>query len=407
MKKFVIITLLLMVFISPILAEEVSATSIYLTSDNVLGQGEDYRMLSQIKHYIEESSGGDIDVIIDGYASNPGEGSRAVASGCDYAVTVAYPCAGNIEQLAIFSVNSPMKIIFINAGPVDLDKVKILRRAYDDNWSDISFASVKNPGKFLSDAGITYLQPTQVYPEETNDKNLRYSDKICKYLADSILSEVHSNKEKSSTLDTDLIVKHELNPKKLADTSKLIVENPVGKLEDKYGNYTTPQALYMSASYLVGYGLTEPPNFKEPTNPDKNSLFTKGEYSFYDYAKIADIVVDYMNENGRPPNHIQYEGASIGYNDLVYNFALITENQTDANHMNFPNKIEFKKQDSSIIKDVLYYGIIAIIVITIIGVIKSLMNKRKAKKKKQRKRPKIRKSPQNKPKRLKSPRRRK
>lgn len=380
MKKFITLTLLMLILICPILAEDVSATSVFLTSDNVLGHDEDIHILNQIANYIEETTDGSIQVIIDNDASNPGEGTRAMASGCDYSVTIAYPCAGNLEQLGIFSVNSPMKLIFVNAGSLDLNQLNFLRRAYDDNWSVESFAAINSPGKFLADSGVILLQPNKELPDETDDGNLKYSDKVCEYIANSVINQIKSNNIKSQVLDTDLIVTHKISPRYLAETSKEIVDNSKEEISDRYGYYTTPQALYMSASYLVGYGLSQPGNFENPDNPEDYSFFTKKYYSFYDYATMADIVVDYMNEHKKAPNSIDYEGARISYYDLVYNFALLTENQTDASHMNFPREMEFTKYKYNILFDIIPIVAVISVILGIVLIIKKIKNKRKMKK---------------------------
>ena len=76
---------------------------------------------------------------------------------------------------------------------------------------------------------------------------------------------------------------------------------------------------------------------------------------------MGEIVKDYMDKNGRAPDYIEYNGASIGYNDLLYNFALITDDDHDANTMNLPKTSEFKSyEDMNIL-------LIAIPIIVIIG----------------------------------------
>ena len=75
----------------------------------------------------------------------------------------------------------------------------------------------------------------------------------------------------------------------------------------------------------------------------------KDKYSIYDYIKMAGIVRNYMDENGRAPDSIEYEGAHIGYYDLLYNFAKITQNHTDAKHMGFNQEYKFDKVNDSIL----------------------------------------------------------
>ncbi len=375
MKKIIPLLILALVLITPIFAEEAHATTVFLTSDNVLGQSEDLEMLNEIKSLIESKSNGQITVIVDENASNPGEGTRAMNADCDIAVTVAYACAGNLVDLADYSTRVTKKIIFVNAGSLDLTGINFLRRSYDDNWSSSSFASLANPGQFLYDAGITLLQPGQKYYDQSKNGNIASSSStINNYIADQVIEQVYSDGV-SRKLDSDLIVRHELNPKYLAEDSKKIVEGYGREMAKSYGSYTTQQLLYMSSSYLVGYSLKVPDSYQPPENPSEYSTFTKGEYTFNEYCEMADIVVDYMNEHGKAPDSISYNGATIGYYDLVYNFALLTQDDTDAEHMNFPASAEFQKYNSNILLDILPIAIIVAIIIAAIVILRKIYKK--------------------------------
>ena len=117
-----------------------------------------------------------------------------------------------------------------------------------------------------------------------------------------------------------------------------------------YNSYSAPQVLYLTSSYLNGNGLQNPSDYGQPTDPEEQSSFTKNSYSIYDYMKMGGIVKEFMDKNGRAPNYIEYEGAKIGYYDLVYNFAKITENHTDNSHMDFAREYHFDKVNESISK---------------------------------------------------------
>ena len=99
MKKIIPLLIIALILICPIFAEEVHATTVFLTSDNVLGHDEDFEMLNDIKNKIEAKSNGQITVIVDDSASNPGEGDRVMNAECDIAVSIAYACAGNLVDL--------------------------------------------------------------------------------------------------------------------------------------------------------------------------------------------------------------------------------------------------------------------------------------------------------------------
>lgn len=375
MKRIIPLFIIALVLICPILAEEADATTVFLTSDNVLGHDKDMQMLNDIKQQIETKSNGQITVIVDENASNPGEGTRAMNADCDIAVTIAYACAGNLVDLGSYSAQSTKKIIYVNAGSLDLTSINFLRRSYDDNWSSSSFASLQNPGQYLYDSGITLLQPGQKFYGETDNGNLDYSSsEINGYIADEVMKQVYSNGV-IRKLDSDYINRHKLDPKYLAEDSKKIVDGFGNPMADSYGSYTTQQLLYMSASYLVGYSLDVPQQFAPPENPAEYSTFTKGSYSFNEYCEMADIVVDYMNEHGKAPDSISYKGATISYYDLVYNFALLTQDDFDAAHMNFPQNADFQKYNSNILLDILPIAIIIVVIIAVAIIIRKLIKK--------------------------------
>ena len=374
MKRIIALFLLSLIILCPIFAESADAVSVFLTSDNLNGHDADFARLNDIKDRIESKTNGDIIVVIDDSASNPGEGTRLMNTRSDVAVTIAGACAGNLVDLADYSTKVDRKIIYINAGSLDLNNINFLRRSYDDNWSDSTFASVQSPGKFLNDAGIIFIQPAVEYPNECHKGIIKSdSDVVNEYIANQIINAVYAETSENRQLDSDLIVYHNLDPKYLAEDSKQIVDGHGEDMKDLYGSYTTPQLLYMSASYIAGYSLDVPQYFEVPDNPQKYSSFTKGEYSFNDYYNMADIVVDYMKEHGKAPDSINYEGATIGYYDLVYNFALLTEDDTSASNMNFPSEFRFHRYYSNFLYDILPIGIIIIVIIAVLLVIRKII----------------------------------
>ena len=374
MKRIIALFLLSLIILCPIFAESADAVSVFLTSDNLNGHDADFARLNDIKDRIESKTNGDIIVVIDDSASNPGEGTRLMNTRSDVAVTIAGACAGNLVDLADYSTKVDRKIIYINAGSLDLNNINFLRRSYDDNWSDSTFASVQSPWKFLNDAGIIFIQPAVEYPNECHKGIIKSdSDVVNEYIANQIINAVYAETSENRQLDSDLIVYHNLDPKYLAEDSKQIVDGHGEDMKDLYGSYTTPQLLYMSASYIAGYSLDVPQYFEAPDNPQKYSSFTKGEYSFNDYYNMADIVVDYMKEHGKAPDSINYEGATIGYYDLVYNFALLTEDDTSASNMNFPSEFGFHRYYSNFLYDILPIGIIIIVIIAVLLVIRKII----------------------------------
>ncbi len=73
MKRLVIFLLAILILVPTI--QDVSAETLFLTSDNLIDPETDYSVLSSIANFIEEISNGEITVIVDGQAPGPGEGT--------------------------------------------------------------------------------------------------------------------------------------------------------------------------------------------------------------------------------------------------------------------------------------------------------------------------------------------
>ena len=362
-QKILTILILLTIMLSPTLSA-VNATSVFLTSDNLFGQkGEEAKMLNEIKTYIEAEDSS-ITVEVDPDAPGPGEGTRAMESNTDVCVSFAFSDAANLYELGKYSTKVDKQVIFVNVGSIDLNNLSLLRRAWDDNWSDKTFLSLKNPGNFLSEAEVNIIKPVQSLPENTDeDGDMYYSDsEKNQYIASQIVEAIHNYDSSNENLNENSVIRTKLDVSVIGDISgDIILKQHLGQKNVTYAGYTGPQALYLLSSYISGEGLNEPGKYQNATNPKDYSLSTASSYSIYDYEEMGEIVKDYMDKNGRAPDYIEYNGASIGYNDLLYNFALITDDDHDANTMNLPKTSEFKSyEDMNIL-------LIAIPIIVIIG----------------------------------------
>ena len=259
--------------------------------------------------------------------------------------------AGNFLQLASSTVYKSKQIVFVNTGSYDLDNhSNYLRRAWDDNYSNESLAGMHDPGTFLKNAGIYYVQPAKEYPDNTHEGYLdRYDEDMNREIAQQIVDIVNNHGNDSKVLSNELIVANKLSPQGMANASKLLIKSGDKEMKGPYGSYSTPQLLYQTSAYLNGDGIDIPKEYSEPDNPLGISFLTRDTYSIYDYFKMAGIVKNYMDENGKAPDSIEYEGAHISYYDLVYNFAKITQNHTDAKHMGFNSEYHFDKVNDSIL----------------------------------------------------------
>ena len=365
-NKGIIIALIFLLLLSCV-SEVTAAKTVFLTSDNIIGQKEDVDMLNSIKNYIEGMSNGDIKVIVDSESPSPGEGTRAGESSADIKVVLAAADPGNFLLLAKYAVNTDRQIIFVNTGDFDLNNADTIRRAWDDNYSSKIFAGINSPGKFLNEAGIVYIQPLQEYPQAGPKGYLtEYNEDVNKYIAKKIVENVGNND--SDYYNNDLVITHKLYPENMAKASHSLIESNDKTMNGTYASYTAPQILYMTSSYLNGNGLQSPKDYGQPTDPQEYSSFAKNSYSVYDYFKMGGIVKSFMDENGRAPNYIEYDGAKIGYYDLVYNFAKITQNHNDSSNMDFAREYHFDKVNESVLLTALPY-VLAIVVIMLACVV--------------------------------------
>ena len=363
MKKQIAIMIMALLIIAPII-QDVSATkTVFITSDNIIDHDTDLKLLNSLKTYIEELSGGELQVIVDNQAPAAGEGWRSIEVTSDVSIDLAASDAGNYLQLATASANSEKQIVFVNMGNYDLDNhTNFLRRAWDDNYSNDSLAGMHDPGTFLKNSGIYYVQPTKEFPQNVDNGVLsRYDEEMNKQIAQEIVDIINTHENDTKVLSDGLITQNVIKPAVMASASKELIQSGDKEMKGTYGNYTGPQLLYQTSSYLNGNGLDFPKAFDEPENPMGISFMVKDTYSIYDYFKMGGIVREYMDQNGRAPDSIEYNGARIGYYDLLYNFAKITQNHTDVEHMGFESEYHFDRVNDSILLHIFPFVLILFI----------------------------------------------
>ena len=351
MKRQIAILIMALLIIAPVIQDVSAAKTVFITSDNIIDHDTDVKVLNSIKSYIEEISGGELQVIVDNQAPAAGEGWRAIEVTSDVSICLAASDAGNYLQLASSTVNTDKQIVFVNIGSYDLDNhTNFLRRAWDDNYSNETLAGMHDPGTFLKNAGIYYVQPGKEFPDKTDNGILdRYDEDMNKQIAQEIVDIVNTHGNDTKILSDSLVTHNIVKPAVMANASKALIASGDKEMEGTYGNYTGPQLLYQTSSYLNGNGLDIPKAFDGPENPMGISFLAKDTYSIYDYFKMAGIVREYMDQNGRAPDSIEYNGAHIGYYDLLYNFAKITQNHTVVKHMGFESEYHFDKVNDSIL----------------------------------------------------------
>ena len=351
MKKQIAILILALLIIAPMVQGVTASKTVFITADNIVDHDTDIDMLNSIKKYIEEISGGELQVIVDNQASSPGEGYRAIQVTSDVSICLAACDSGNYMQLATATKDSPKQIILVNTGDYDLDNhSNYLRRAWDDNYSNETFMGMRDPGTFLKNDGIYYIQPLKQFPDNGRNGYIdRFDEKMNEQIAKEVVDIVNAHGNDTKVYSDNLIVKNKISPSAMANSSKTLLSSNDTEMNGTYGNYTAAQLLYQTSSYLNGNGLDIPKEIDGPENPLGISFLVKDTYSIYDYMSMAGIVRNYMDENGRAPDSIEYNGAHISYYDLLYNFAKITQNHTDAKHMGFNQEYHFDKVNDSIL----------------------------------------------------------
>ena len=376
MKKQIAIIILAILLLASVVQEVSATTTVFLTSDNIMGTNEDADMLNSVKTYIEKLSNGEIDVIVDSQSPGPGEGTRAIEADSNVSVAFAAVDPGNFLVLSKYSnTTTDKQLIFVNTGDYDLDTSDSLRRAWDDNYSKTIFAGINNPGEFLNDVGISYIQPLKEYPNAGSDGHLNQNnDDVNKYIAQKIINDIN-NYNNTKHYDDNLIITHKLDPSNMAHASQSLLEDSDSEMNGTYNSYSAAQLLYLTSSYLNGNGLENPKNYEAPDSPLKYSILTKDSYSIYDYINMGGIVKNYMDENGKAPDYINYEGAYISYYDLQYNFAKITANHTDGSHMDFDRQYHFDKVNDNILLIILPIILVILVIMFIYVIFKRLLHK--------------------------------
>ena len=351
MKRQIAILIMAILILAPVIQDVSAAKTVFITSDNIIDHDSDVKLLNSLKSYIEELSGGELQVIVDNQSPAPGEGWRSIEVTSDVSVDLAASDAGNYLQLASSTVNSNKQIVFVNIGNYDLDNhTNFLRRAWDDNYSNESLAGMRDPGTFLKNAGIFYVQPAKEFPNNVNDGVLsNYDENMNKQIAQEIVDIINTHGNDEKTLSDGLVTHNIIKPSIMAKASQELIKSNDKEMKGTYGNYSAPQLLYQTSSYLNGNGLDIPKSYDEPENPMGISFMAKDTYSVYDYFKMGGIVREYMDQNGRAPDSIEYDGAQISYYDLLYNFAKITQSHTDVKHMGFESEYHFDRVNDSIL----------------------------------------------------------
>ena len=305
---------------------------IYIASDNMISESKDKEMLNEIKNAVSGSAS----VEIDAQSPKPGEAPRAIQNAPGgIAAYIAAADPGSMTDLITgikkgYLKNNARKlngIVYINYGGVDLDNTSYLPRAWDDNYSNVYFAGLYDPSKFLESGGVELIQPNIGTSSQDGEIN-----KIASGLIDAAYS---SNVNLSSSgYDSNLIGVHEINPETVAYGSQSILNGEKPKLG-------TLNWLYLSSQYVSGYPIHN--------TSEKFSGSISGESTYFgvltidEYREAGKDVSDYMKINNSVPDSVTVDGKKLNKADMRYIFAELTYNHTSRGNMTFPKYIFVNK----------------------------------------------------------------
>lgn len=341
-----IILSVVVLFCCLIFINAVSAVDVFITSDSISGDKKtDVKNLNSVKSNIENGTlKGKVNVTVDSQAPHPGEGERALSKSKTggAAVYLAASCPGAMKAVAQKAKSSQKVVIFVNVGKLNLKKTYVLRRAWDDNFSDLRFAGIKYPYKFLRSAGIYVIQPNIDCAYGTQaQKNKFIADQISKILSSNSMNTLTSTSGRY--YNSKLVLTHKVSPTTVAKISNAIYKTNKSKkrIKTQYYGYSTPRYLLMVTYYMNG-AIYKPIKLKGPKKSSIRSTYY-GTLSRTDIRSVASTVNRFMKKYKRAPSYVRFKGKIIGYKDLLLMYSTITKSHTSKSRMVLPNSYKFKK----------------------------------------------------------------
>ncbi|MDO8869917.1 MAG: pseudomurein-binding repeat-containing protein [Methanobacteriaceae archaeon] len=343
--KKVALSFLLILGCCFIFSNTASAVDVFLTSDCISGNStKDVSNLHSVEGYIENGSLKDkVNVTVDPNAPHPGEGERAIYStkSNGVAVYMAASCPGTMKTVAKLASTSNKGVIFVNTGQLNLKSTSIIRRAWDDNFSNMYFAGIKTPYIFLRNAGVFVIQPNIDCAGKSQDYKNRY---IANVITSIITNHPTSLTSSSGRYyNTALIATHKISPATMASVANGIYTSNKNKkaLSKSYSGYRLVTFLLMATDYMNG-PINKPISYREAANSHVKSTY-KGYISRQDYRNIAASTNKYIRKYKRAPNYVNFKGKIIGYKDLLLMYAILTKNHTSKSGMTLASSYKFQK----------------------------------------------------------------
>lgn len=344
--KKVALSFLLILGCCFIFSNTASAVDVFLTSDCISGNStQDVSNLHSVEGYIENGSLKDkVNVTVDPKAPHPGEGERAIYSTKTNGVAVymAASCPGTMKAVAKLASSSNKGVIFVNTGQLNLKTTSIIRRAWDDNFSNMYFAGIKTPYIFLRHAGVWVIQPNV----DCAGKSQAYKNQYIANAISNIIAKYGSTTLTSSSgryYDTSLIATHKISPATMAKVASGIYNSNKNKqaFKSSYNGYRLASFLLMSTYYMNG-PIKKLIYIKGPRTTHVKSTFS-GSITRTEYRSIAASLNSYMRKYKRAPSYIRFKGKIIGYRDAILMFAILTKGHTSSSKMTLASSYKFRK----------------------------------------------------------------
>lgn len=315
---------------------DATAADIFLTSDCISGnRSADIESLNLIKTCIENES--EHNVTVDPLAPKPGEGYRAVKCAPEggLAVYLAASCPGAMMEVARMAATTRKGVIFVNTGSLDL-KTAVLRRAWDDNFSNRYFAGIVSPYRFLTSAGVRIIQPNIDCPDGSWEEK-------CHFIASEIIRILNETPEMLQMdgrfYNSKLIAYHSIDPARMAYAADGIYRDILRgkKLKSSYSGHSPATFLLIVTDYMNG--PIRPIRVRGPSNAGVRSTF-HGYISRKEYRALAADINRYMRKYVKAPNYIRFRGKVIEYLDLLRIYSKITRTHTSKKTMQLPSSVK-------------------------------------------------------------------
>lgn len=306
--------------------------NIYLSSDSITGTSADRTLMERIKNAISGST----NVIIDPNSPKSNEAVRAIKNAPNgTAAYIAAACPGTIYDIVTGVKKGYLKnnasdlnrIVFINYGKTNLADTSYLPRSWDDNFSNVYFAGIYSPAKYIESSGIGLIEPR--INTTTEDQ------RVNKIASGLIYYAYYSNKEhlssSNSSLSSSMIAKHQLDPTTLSgDAQRILNGQPTNMNRAKW--------IYLTSQYISGLPITNSSSKLVDASSSSSSTFS-GTVNRTEYKDAAKRVYEYMKVNKKAPSTVSIKGKTLNIDDYSKMCSQIIYKHTEKKYMVFPDTV--------------------------------------------------------------------